>query len=385
MVCGFLKPLDCKLINIDFLHLTQRVLFDEFRTARFMLKIRRNYNLYIFILLLLLECKHKTLFTEKSKITIQHINNNPFKFNGMKTKMILLLVMALFSFQVFATDSALKTAVMGQDFEKTKAALDAGGDPNEMISSAPVLVWAARQGRIDVMQLLIEKGAKVDGIGLLGITALAAIVEDNKMPADYVAENEKLNKTMLKRIKEDVLKANGWWKVVDVSVFSTPVERAKVLLDAGANPNFLLGNMSVKVGTPFLNAVKDGKIDLVKTMLASGKVDTELRFDQWLESTIQFVNVLEAGKYDNKQAALDWAKIPKYNTPLLFAIESQNLEMVKILVEGGANVNVGKKVETKYWELWNPLDVAMNAKNPNKEIIDFLVSKGAVESKLSNQ
>jgi len=300
----------------------------------------------------------------------------------MKTKLTSILIMVLFAVQTNAKDSPLKIGIMGQDYDKTKVALDSGADPNEMQSSAPAIYWAAIQGRIDVMKLLIEKGAKVDGIGLFGITALAAVVDDKRTPEMYVAENNKLNTNMLKRIKEDVLKANGWWRVVDSSVFSTPAERAKVLLDAGANPNFLLGNMSVKVGTPFLNAVKAEKLELVKVMLDSKMVDTEYRFDQWVEGTLKMVNILDAGKWDNKKAALDWATIPKSNTPLLFAIEKQNFELVKILVEGGAYINMGKKVENNNWEFWYPLDVAQNAKNPNKDIIDYLISKGAENSKI---
>jgi len=302
----------------------------------------------------------------------------------MRTKLISLIAMVLFSIHLFAKDSALKTAIMGQDFEKTKAALDGGADPNEQFSSAPCIYWAAIQGRTDIMQLLIDKGAKVDGVGLLCLTALYGVIEGNKTPEDYVAENKKLNEAMLKRIKEDVLKQNGWWRLTDITKFSTPAERVKVLLDAGADPNYLLGNGSVKIGTPFLIAVQSNKLELVKVMLDSKKVDTELRFDQWLEKTMKMVTILEAGKYDNKKAALDWAQIPKYNTPLLFAVEKQNLELVKILVEGGANINMGKKVETKYWEFWYPLDVAKKAKNPNQEIINYLISKGAEESKLKH-
>ena len=82
--------------------------------------------------------------------------------------------------------------------------------------------------------------------------------------------------------------------------------------------------------------------------------------------------------------------IPMFNTPLLYAIDKENLELVKLLVEGGAEINNGKKYEwdkstpqyrTHHWELWTPLDVAQSAKKPNKEIIDYLISKGGVKNR----
>ena len=304
----------------------------------------------------------------------------------MKTKLISILALAIFVSHLFAADSALKVAITAQSYDKVKAALDAGADPNEILGGSTILSWAATWGcQANMVKLLIEKGAKVDGVGSMALTPLSAVVwEKNSMPGAIVARNMKTNEKMLKRIKKEVLIANGWWAESDSTKFSTPAEIAKVLLDAGANPNYVLGAGLVKIGTPFLDAVKDFRMDLVKVMLDSKRVDTEYRFDQWVEGTLKMVNVLEAGKWDDKKAALDWATIPKSNTPLLYAIEKQNLELVKILVEGGAYINMGKKVENKNWEFWFPLDVAQSAKNPNKEIIDYLISKGAQNSKIKD-
>ena len=303
----------------------------------------------------------------------------------MKTKLISLLVMALMAVQSYSKDPVLKASIMSQDLPKLRELLDAGADPNEMNSSSPAIYWAATMGNVDMIKLLVEKGAKVDGVGvLMGLTALSGLVDGAKEPDELVAYNKKVNTSLLKRVKGDTAKVSKWLAHEDIKRFSPVADKIKCLIELGADPNFKLGTGSVKIGTPFLNAVKAQKLEFVKIMLDSKRVDTEYRFDEWLEGTMKMVSILEAGKYDNKKAAIDWATIPKYNTPLLFAIEKQNLELVKILVEGGANINMGKKVETKYWEFWYPLDVAMKDKKPNKEIIEYLISKGAQESKLKH-
>jgi ankyrin repeat protein len=310
----------------------------------------------------------------------------------MKTKLISILVLALFASHLFAADSALKVAITAQSYDKVKAALDAGADPNEILGGSTILSWAATWGcQANMVKLLIEKGAKVDGVGSMALTPLSAVVwEKNSMPGAIVARNMKTNEKMLKRIKKEVLIANGWWAESDSTKFSTPAEIAKVLLDAGANPNYVLGAGLVKIGTPFLDAVKDFRMDLVKVMLDSKKVDTEYRFDSYAEKSIKVSNKLGAGRYGDANTEKEWAEISMFNTPLLYAIEKGNLELVKILIEGGADINNGKKYEwnesntqikTHHWEYWTPLDIAQKAKNPNKEIIDYLISKGAVANR----
>lgn len=313
----------------------------------------------------------------------------------MKTKLTAFLVMALMAIRLTGADSALKVAITAQNYEAVKAALDAGADPNEILNGSTILSWAATWGcQAEMVKLLIQRGAKVDGVGNMMLTPLAGVVMGNgSQPADIVARNTKTNEKMLKRIKKDVLIANGWWAETDISKFSTPAEIAGVLLNAGADPNFILGSGLVKIGTPFLFALKDKKIELVKVLLESGKVDLEYRFDSYADKANKVANVLGAGQFGDKKMELQWAEISGFNTPLLFAVESDDFELVKMLVEAGALVNNGKKKvwgevsvdnktysKTTHFEYWTPLDIAKDAKKPNKEIINYLISKGAVEN-----
>ena len=68
---------------------------------------------------------------------------------------------------------------------------------------------------------------------------------------------------------------------------------------------------------------------------------------------------------------IDKDKDKEGNTPLHLACRDKNLELVKLLVEKGADVNEKNKI----YEL--PLDIVENEEGDAKEIYDYLKSKGA--------
>lgn len=272
-----------------------------------------------------------------------------------------------------AKKPSLKDAVMAYSPELTKKALDEGADPNEKFSGATSLFWASVLGQTEVIKILIGKGANVNETGNLGDPPLAGIVKFAKSPEEIVAENKKTNEKILKHFTEEKAKASGWWKETDITKFSTVAERAKLLLDAGADPNFLLGGFGlIKTGTPFLEAVGRQNLEAAKAMLDSKKVDVELRF-------VQFANKdKEWQKSINSSKTIDWDLIPTGNTPLMFAVEKQNLELVKILVEGGVALdNIKKGSGSNGHKFGAVTALAMALDKGYKEIADYLISKGA--------
>ena len=294
-------------------------------------------------------------------------------------KITTVLFSALLACTAFAAKPNLHQAVAAQSPELTKIALDAGADPNSKYAGAPELYWASILGQMDVIKLLLDKGARVDEAFASPYTPLAGLVMNPKSPGQIAAENAETNQKVLKHFTEEKAKASGWWAITDSTKFSTVADRVKVLLDAGANPNFLLGGPGVvKIGTPFLFAVEKQQLAIVKLMLDSKRVDTELRFNQWAESVDRFVNTVHAGVYVNDEKMRDWAKIPQFNSPLIFAVEKHNLELVKILAEGGADLNNGKKIagykNTSYSYL-TPLDIAID--KGFTDIADYLAARGA--------
>jgi len=279
---------------------------------------------------------------------------------------------------------SLMLAIKANDLEKAKSAIEAGADVNEGEGSGTMIYWAVFYTNCDMIKLLVEKGAKIDGTTpMFGLTALNFAVDGAKEPSEIAEANKKTNERVLKNFTEEKAREKGWWANTDPSKYSTLGEKTKLLLELGANPNLLQGNGTVKEWTPFLTAVDKGKMELVKIMLESKKVDTEFRFHQWSEGVVSFVNYVEAGKYvkADRNDVKYWASLPRFDTPLLYAIDKDNLELVKLLVENGASLYNGKKVQetekgTTYWKYLSPLDFAI--RKGNADIISYLKSKDAV-------
>ncbi|MDH2917038.1 MAG: hypothetical protein PXX77_09205 [Gallionella sp.] len=317
----------------------------------------------------------------------------------------VLRVVSLISVAILVTACAapaptLYTAVQRSDVPFAKELLASGIDANEKHSGSPMIYWAAQFGNSEMIRLLASKGAKVDepGIGT-ELTPLAGLARHAKEPDELVAENKKTNEAVLKHYDEATARQNKWISPTDPAMFSTVADRAATLLELGADPNYVIA----LEWTPFLTAVENRNLTMVKAMLASKnkKVKTELRFHQWADKVALAALALQdqfnpgKGTYlteNGAEIAKYWQGVPSYDTALLYAAGKNDLELVKILVEGGANVNNGKKREehtsvtigdkihttSTYW-IVGPLDIAVE--NGNQEMIEYLKSKGAIAGK----
>ncbi len=304
----------------------------------------------------------------------------------------ILLVTSLFLFFGIIGNSyakkkpSLKEAIMTQDIDKMKELLSQGADANEIMTNEPAIAWAVNVGNCDMIKLLVDNGANVNDDR--GIFPVIYSLDHAKTPEEMLAENQRLNAVILKRCKGDTVKASQWMKHEDINRFSTAEDKLKLLLELGANPNVYDRSMEDNF---FLEQVKKKNISLLKIMLASGKADLELRYHQGAQKILSMVNAIntagwiDASNPENLKAGFDWAAAPLYNTPLLYAVKQNDLELVKLLVEGGANLQNGVKKEatddngatmthTFYFE--GPLDMAIHKEY--KEIADYLVSKGAL-------
>jgi len=126
------------------------------------------------------------------------------------------------------------------------------------------------------------------------------------------------------------------------NVEKASLQTIKLFINHGANFNWFLNNK----GTTMLGyAMKQKRYQIVKELL---KIKTDPNY------CISSVNTI--------------------NSPLYYAVVQNNLEMVKVLVENGANV--------QYKGCWQGklsgslLNYALE-KNINQDIIDYLISKGA--------
>ncbi|MCX5924595.1 MAG: ankyrin repeat domain-containing protein [Candidatus Dependentiae bacterium] len=190
----------------------------------------------------------------------------------------------------------------------------------------------------------------ISAMALIRATDLFAAARDNNLPA------------VTELIKSGVdVNSRGPLMMTPLSIGAytgcqLPIIHA--LIEAGADVNQRgIG------GTPLSNAVETGRVEHVRIFLTA-KADPNV--------TVLGVSPLSRAVTQNQLeiARMLIAAQASVNTELLYsAIFKKNLDMVKLLVDSGVNVND----ENQRCSL-----LGMAKRNSSPEIVDYLVSKGAV-------
>jgi ankyrin repeat protein len=230
---------------------------------------------------------------------------------------------------------------------------------NKRIDGSPLIVWAAENGHLDIVKALLEKGADVNLKDNFGHTALI-----------WTAKNGRLD--IVKALLEKGVNVN-----LEDSYGCTALIRAaqnghldivKALLEKGADVN-LKDNLG---HTALTSAAQNGHLDIVKALLEKG-ADVNLKDkngDNALmcaEKTPHLLVMIELIK-KHISAELNATKIN--GTPLIiWAVEYGRLDIVKELLEKGADVNLKDK--------YGHTALIRAAYNGRLDIVKALLEKGA--------
>jgi len=216
---------------------------------------------------------------------------------------------------------------------------------------------------IDVVRVLLEKGAKVN-----------ALDKHNCTPLHFAAHDNQTNMIELLLDNGAIIDA------IELEMNSTPlhiacvkgVETAELLLDRGANPNLLCGNDHMTV---LYLACQEGFATLIAPLLTAGVLLTRMDDNGWnalhyaacsshaqvaaelLEASTA-LGIKQKNKFINAKGSLCIA-------PLHLACKSNNTEIVKALLEHGASPCI---VKANGWTLLH-----LAAANGNKEIVSLLL------------
>ncbi len=245
-----------------------------------------------------------------------------------------------------------------------------GANPERGGHETP-LMTAAAFGSLDAVSLLLHAGADPAAKTDFGITALHravgnidkvrllllessvdadAMAGDGRTPLSIAAATNGASETvraLLRRgAKVDIVDRAGMSPLLSAA-FANDVASVRLLLDAGADANA----RGATGFTPLMGAAMTGNVDLAQVLLDAG-------------ADVNAVSNESNGEVTHGPIAIG------YMTPLHFAAQ-KNLEIVKLLLESGAKVNV-RDVRGM-----TPLMIAVSLDSADPEIIRVLLNAGS--------
>ncbi|PYS34829.1 MAG: hypothetical protein DMG14_28550, partial [Acidobacteria bacterium] len=258
-------------------------------------------------------------------------------------------------------DARLADAVMRSQRDTVRALLQQKADVNAtQADGMTALHWAVRQNDLETAQILIRAGAKPDAATRYAVTPLYFACENGS-----AAMIE-----LLLRAGVDPNSANpGGETALMTASRSGSVDAVKLLLDRGASIN---DKESVRGQTALMWAVLENHSDVVNLLLARGadinaqtKIETPDGTSGKPEAKSGDIGAHGPGMYRARAMPSPSGAM----AALHFAVRDRNLQITRILVEAGADLERPSANGTR------PLVVAII--NNHIELALFLLEKGA--------
>lgn len=234
------------------------------------------------------------------------------------------------------------------------------------------LELAAESQNVEILKLLLDSGGKLNEIKNDKITSLLidAIKSRNvnflKLLLDADADV---------RAKDQDQKHQ---KLLELAIKSRNSDSLKVLIDAGFDVNQKYSDQQ----TPLLTAAKSGNSTLVKLLLDAGAtVNVKNNYDATpLHLAVESENVDVCKLLINAYADIN-AENKYKDTPLIHAVYYENEVITKLLLDAGVDPNDSKKfdrtsmVVSENNQYFTPLHLAATGTNSN--ILKLLINAGA--------
>jgi ankyrin repeat protein len=268
-------------------------------------------------------------------------------------------------------DPIIWASILG-NLELTEYFISLGADVNvkDFWKETPIFI-ALENGHLEVAKTLRSAGADINIPDSYGNTPLylalergnlnriKTIVSLNPDLADLNKPNKEGDTYLLKAIKKN------------------DQEMIKLLVSSGADVN--IADVSGK--TPLILSIENDNLEAAKTLISSGGVNIQQRND---DGKTPLYYALSKGNPEMVKLLMNSGANPKNiewlsdeNASLFIATEDCNLEIAKLLIAAGIDVNFADRYDGQ-----TPIFHA--SENCSSEMVKFLISSGADVTKTDN-
>jgi ankyrin repeat protein len=254
----------------------------------------------------------------------------------------------------------LSGAARAGDANRVKLLLAEGKDPNQSDAAGgrTALHWAVRNGNVEIVDILIKGGADLNKGDQAGKTALSHAAESGKVDL-----TRKLIESGADVNKRDLVGGNSVLWAAGLGNADT----LAIVVEAGGNVDV----KDINGLTPLQWAAQTGKTDSMKILIDGG---ADVNATDGLNGESVLMRAARSGKTESINLLLENGADPSIKTKiggnaLHISSEYSNVEIVKILVEGGLDP---KAVDMRS-PGWNALDYAKNRVDEGRfQVIAYL-------------
>jgi len=233
---------------------------------------------------------------------------------------LMMLALVVTAGAARGANPPLIEAVRHQDTQTMQQLLNDGIDPNEQqADGATALHWAAYQEDVNMLTALIEAGADVNIVNRLGASSL------------YLAAKSG-NAELIGRLLEVGANPNLSLQIGETPLMTAAragtAEGVRYLLDAGADVN---PSENSRGQTALMWAVAQGHVEVSQQLINAG-ANVEARSK--VRSRLMYADATNGGAFDQGIVEQQGGY-----SPLLFAARNGHVEIARLLITAGAEVD----------------------------------------------